>query len=85
MRRIYLRNFVAILVFGLASALFIMFNLSLDNMLTYIFLKVISFGVIPLTLCFSWVWLWRDSEKPFRFLGAWNCGTLFLFLVLNVH
>lgn len=84
MRRIYLRNFAAILVFGLASALFIMFNLSLDNMLTYIFLKVISFGVIPLTLCFSWVWLWRDSKEPFRFLGAWNCGTLFLFLVLNV-
>jgi hypothetical protein len=83
-RRIYLRNFAAILVFGLASALFIMFNLSLDNMLTYIFLKVISFGVIPLTLCFSWVWLWRDSKEPFRFLGAWNCGTLFLFLVLNV-
>lgn len=84
MRRIYLRNFAIILFFGLASALFIMFNLSLDNILTYIFVKVISFGVIPITLCFSWVWLWRDSKEPFRFLGAWNCGTLFLFLVLNV-
>ena len=84
MRRIYLRNFAAILGFGLVSALFIRFNLSLDNMLTYIFVKVVSFGVIPVTLCFSWVWLWRDSKKPFRFLGAWNCGTLFLFLVLNV-
>ena len=84
MRRIYLRNFAAILVFGLASALFIMFNLSLDNMPTYIALKVTSFGVIPITLCFSWVWLWRDSKEPFRFLGAWNCGTQFLFLGMNV-
>lgn len=84
MRRIYLRNFAAILGFGLVSALFILFNLDMDDMLPYIFVKVISFGVIPITLCFSWVWLWRDSKKPFRFLGAWNCGTLLLFLVLNV-
>lgn len=84
MRWIYLRNFTAILGFGLVSALFIIFNLGMDDMLPYIFVKVISFGVIPITLCFSWVWLWRDSKKPFRFLGAWNCGTLFLFLVLNV-
>ncbi|MBC8463197.1 hypothetical protein H8D76_02445, partial [Candidatus Bathyarchaeota archaeon] len=84
MRWIYLRNFTAILGFGLVSALFIIFNLGMDDMLPYIFVKVISFGVISITLCFSWVWLWRDSKKPFRFLGAWNCGTLFLFLVLNV-
>lgn len=70
MRRIYLRNFVAILGFGLASALFIIFNLGMDEMLPYVFVKVVSFGVIPITLCFSWVWLWRDSKKPFRFLGA---------------
>ena len=84
MRRIYLRNFAAILVFGLASALFVIFNLSLDNIPTYIALKVTSLGVIPITLCFSWVWLWRDSKEPFRFLGAWNCGTQFLFLGMNV-
>ena len=84
MRRIYLRNFSAILVLGLASALFIMFNLSLDNMLNYIVLKVTSFGVIPITLCFSWVWLWRDSKEPFKFLGVWNSGTMLFFLVLNV-
>lgn len=84
MRRIYLRNFVAILIFGLVSAMFIMFNLSLDNIVTYIFLKVVSFGVIPITLCFSWIWLWRDSKEPFKFLGVWNSGTTLLFLVLNV-
>ena len=84
MRRIYLRNFVAILGFGLASALFILFNLGMDEMLPYVFVKVVSFGVIPITLCFSWIWLWRDSKKPFRFLGAWNCGTMLLFLVMNV-
>ena len=72
------------MVLGLASALFIMFNLSLDNILTYIILKVTSFGVIPITLCFSWVWLWRDSKEPFKFLGLWNSGTMLIFLVMNV-
>ena len=84
MRRIYLRNFAAILILGMASALFIMFNLSLDNVLTYFVLKMTSFGVIPITLCFSWVWLWRDSKEPFKFLGVWNSGAMLLFLVLNV-
>jgi len=83
-RRFYLRNFVAILGFGLASALFIIFNLGMDEMLPYVFVKVVSFGVIPITLCFSWIWLWRDSKRPFRFLGTWNCGTMLLFLVMNV-
>jgi len=83
-RRIYLRNFAAILVLGLASAMFIMFNLNLDNMFTYIVLKITSFGVVPITLCFSWVWLWRDSKEPFKFLGVWNSGTTLLFLMMNV-
>ena len=84
MRRLYLRNFTGILGVGITSALYTMFNLSLDNMYVYIFLKLISFGVIPITLCFSWIWFWRSSTEPFKYLGYWNCATQGLFLLLNV-
>jgi hypothetical protein len=82
--RLYLRNFIAILGFGLVSALYTMFNLNLDNMYVYIFLKLISFGVIPITLCFSWIWFWRSSQYPFKYLGFWNCITHALFLLMNI-
>lgn len=61
-----------------------MFNLNLDNMFVYIFLKLVSFGVIPITLCFSWIWFWRGNPYPFQFLSLWNCGTQLLFLLMNV-
>ena len=84
MRRLYLRNFLFILGFGIISALYTIFNLNLDNMYVYIFLKLISFGIIPITLCFSWVWFWRGSVAPFKYLGLWNCATQGLFLILNI-
>lgn len=84
MRRTHLRNFAVVIVSGLAVALFIIFNLNLNNIVPYIVLKVISFGVIPVTVCFSWFWLWRASKEPFKFLGLWNCGTALLFLVMNI-
>ncbi len=84
MRRIYLRNFAGIIGLGLTSALFTMFNLNLDNVYVFIFLKLISFGVIPITLCFSWIWFWRGNPYPFQFLSLWNCGTQFIFLLMNV-
>jgi hypothetical protein len=83
-RRLYLRNFLVILGFGIISALFTIFNLNLDNMYVYIFIKLISFGIIPITLCFSWVWFWRGSVAPFKYLGLWNCATQGLFLILNI-
>ncbi len=60
-----------------------MFTLNPNNGYIYIFLKLISFGVIPITLCFSWVWFWRSSPNPFKYLSLWNCGTQALFLVIN--
>lgn len=84
MKRVHQRNFFASISFGVIAGLFTIFNLNLDNMIIYIFLKLISVGLVPLTLCFSWVWLWRDSKEPFKFLGAWNSVILLLFLILNV-
>lgn len=83
MRRLYLRNFSAIIGFGLVSALYSIFNLNLDNPYVYIFLKLISFGVLPITLCFSWIWFWRSSPNPFKYLSLWNCATQALFLLMN--
>ncbi len=68
----------------MGATLFTVFNLDLGNIFVYFFLKLISFGVIPLTLCFSWVWLWRDSDNPFTFLSQWNSGTHILFLLMNI-
>lgn len=83
MRRLYLRNFSFIIGFGLISALISMFYLDPNNGYIYIFLKLISFGVLPITLCFSWVWFWRDSPNPFKYLSLWNSGTQAMFLVMN--
>jgi len=82
-RRLYLRNFSFIIGFGLISALYSIFNLNTDNVYVNIFLKLISFGVIPITLCFSWVWFWRGSPVPFKYLSIWNCGTQAMFLIIN--
>ena len=84
MRRLYLRNFTAIIGFGLVSALYSIFNLNTENVYVDIFLKLISFGLLPITLCFSWIWFWRDSPAPFKYLSLWNCGTQALFLIMNM-
>lgn len=84
MLRVYLRNFTALIGFSLISALYSIFNLNTENVYVDIFLKLLSFGVIPITLCFSWIWFWRSSPKPFKYLSLWNCGTQALFLVMNV-
>lgn len=84
MRRIYLRNFTVILGLGVVSALYSMFYLNPSNGYIYIFLKLLSLGVIPLTLCFSWIWFWRNNPNPFKYLSLWNCGTQFLFVLMNI-
>lgn len=68
---------------GLLVALYSIFNLNPDNVYIYILLKIISFGVIPITLCFSWIWFWRSSPNPFKYLSLWNCGTQAVFLLMN--
>ncbi|MCW4013279.1 MAG: hypothetical protein NWF07_09855 [Candidatus Bathyarchaeota archaeon] len=84
MRRDYLRNAVAILAFSLVTSAFMMFNLNLDNMGVYLYLKLISFGVVPATICFSWLYLWRNEPNPFMFLSNYNSLTQALFVVLNL-
>ena len=80
----YLRRAAGILAFSLSSSVLSMFFLDLENVFVYIYLKIISFGVIPLTLCFSWLYLWRNEPNPFNFLSQYNCVTQALFLVLNI-
>lgn len=84
MRRDYLRNVSAILVFSIVSSAFMMFNLNLDNIWAYLYLKLISFGVVPVTICFSWLYLWRNEPDPFRFLSNYNSLTQALFVILNL-
>jgi len=80
----YLRRALGILAFGLISAYFAIFYLNLENIWVYIYLKLISYGVIPITICFSWLYLWRNESQPFRFLSQYNSLTQGLFIVLNL-
>lgn len=80
----YLRRAIGIIVFGIITAYFAIFYLNLDNIWVYIYLKLISYGLIPITICFSWLYLWRNESKPFRFLSQYNSFTQGLFIVLNL-
>ena len=80
----YLRKSAGILAFSLSTSLLTMFFLDLENVFVYIYLKLISFGVVPITICFSWLYLWRNESNPFNFLSMYNCATQALFLVLNI-
>lgn len=75
---------MGILVFGLITAYFAMFYLNLENIWVYIYLKLISYGLIPITICFSWLYLWRNEPQPFRFLSQYNSLTQGLFIALNL-
>ncbi len=80
----YLRKATSILIFGLITAYLAMFYLDITNPLVYIYLKLISFGLIPTTICFSWLYLWRNESDQFRFLSKYNSLTQALFLFLNI-
>jgi hypothetical protein len=80
----YLRRAAGILAFGLITAFLAMFYLNLENVWVYIYLKLISFGLIPATICFSWLYLWRNESDPFRFLSRYNSLTQAFFIVLNL-
>jgi hypothetical protein len=75
---------VVIIAFGLITSYIALFHLDLGNVWVYIYLKIISFGLVPITLCFSWLYLWRNEVQPFNFLSYYNSLTQALFLVLNV-
>jgi hypothetical protein len=80
----YLRRAAGILAFSLITSFFAMFFLDLGNALVYIYVKIISFGVVPITICFSWLYLWRNEPNPFNFLSQYNSITQALFLILNL-
>jgi hypothetical protein len=61
-----------------------MFNLNLNNIWIYLYLKLTSFGVIPATICFSWLYLWRNETDPFRFLSNYNSLTQALFVLITI-
>jgi hypothetical protein len=61
-----------------------MFNINMDNLWIYLYLKINSFGVVPATTCFSWLYLWRNESDPFRFLSNYNSLTQALFVILNL-
>jgi hypothetical protein len=64
-----------ILGFGMFSSYFAMFHMDLENVLVFIYLKIISFGLIPITICFGWLYLWRNESNPFMFLSIYNSVT----------
>ena len=76
----------------LLSLLFLLFlsgylsitYLDLSNVFVNIYLKLLAAGAIPSIICFSWLYFWRDSRDPFRYLSLWNCGTQLLFLSMNL-
>lgn len=73
-----------ILVFGIISSYIAMFHLNLGNIWVLIYLKLISFGLIPITICFGWIYLWRNESNPFIFLCVYNSVTQALFLGVNI-
>jgi len=79
-----LHNFAGLLMLVLSSTYYAMFHLDLSNGTVVVFLKVVSAGVLPGLLCFSWLYFWADSPNPFRYLTLWNTGTQVLFLAVNL-
>jgi hypothetical protein len=80
----YLRRAASILAFSLITAYIGMFYLDLENVWVYIYLKLMSFGLIPATICFSWIYLWRNESDPFKFLSQYNSLTQSVFVLLNL-
>jgi hypothetical protein len=80
----YLHRAIAGLAFGLITASYAIFNLNLENFWVYVYIKLISFGLVPIIICFSWIYLWRNESEPFRFLSHYNSFTQGLFILLNL-
>ena len=80
----YLRRAISGLAFGLITAFYAIFNLNLENIWVFFYVKLISLVVVPITICFSWLYLWRNESEPFRFLSHYNSFTQSLFILLNL-
>ncbi len=84
MRRDYLHRAAAILGFSLISSSLLLFNCDVENIWVYVILKLNSYGVIPITICFSWLYLWRNEKDPFSFLSNYNSASQALFVLLTL-
>jgi hypothetical protein len=82
--RLKVSKLVGALALVLLSAYACMFILDPGNVFVYVYLKVVSVGVVLGLICFSWLYFWRDGDDPFLFLCHWNCGTQILFLAMNL-
>jgi hypothetical protein len=78
------KNLLVFMALIIISSYFCMFILNPLYSLVYIVLKILSIGVIPGTICFSWLYLWKEAPDPFKYLGLWNSGTQILFLFMNL-
>jgi hypothetical protein len=78
------RNFLGLLSLVIASVYFAMFHLDLNDGTVVVFLKLVSAGVLPGLICFSWIYFWADAADPFRYLAVWNSCTQALFLAVNL-
>ncbi|MBN2336805.1 hypothetical protein JXL21_14715 [Candidatus Bathyarchaeota archaeon] len=84
MDKVKLGRLIGFLSLVVLSAYICMFHLNPLNVFVNVYLKVVSVGVIPGVVCFSWIYFWRDGGDPFNFLSLWNCGTQVLFLAVNL-
>ena len=84
MRRDHLHRAAAILGFSLITSFLMIFTLDIENIWVYLYLKINSYGVVPVTLCFSWLYLWRNESDPFSFLSNYNSASQALFVALNL-
>jgi hypothetical protein len=82
--RLKVSKLVGALALVLLSAYACMFILDPGNVFVYVYLKVVSVGVVLGLICFSWLYFWRDGDDPFLFLCHWNCGTQILVLAMNL-
>lgn len=84
MNRTKLGKLLSLLFFLFLSCYLSIFYLDLSNVFVNIYLKLVAACAIPSIICFSWLYFWRDSRDPFRYLSLWNCGTQLLFLSMNL-
>ena len=61
-----------------------MFILDPTYSFVYIYLKILSVGLVPGAICFGWLYVWRGKSDPFNYLGLWNGATQIIFLLMNL-
>jgi hypothetical protein len=78
------KNLLVFMVLVSVSIYICMFILDPTYSFVYIYLKILSVGLVPGAICFGWLYVWRGHADPFNYLGLWNSGTQILFLFMNL-